>query len=201
MANCCYFWAHFGFDTAEACDKYIDKVTPVLARGRRDNEGVFVGSNSWVFDGEVTNDGGDGCSATLHGWVKWALETEDFWGLVKFAGPDAFVCVCEVEEEGNLIYGTYSWSRRSNKVIERFLPDDKWPEPPEEWEEDESKMDEWYEGETERMEQALEKDGVPKFWTADALQKRLDGLKEGEVLTDAYLELFGMNKEKKDGRN
>ena len=121
-----------------------------LTEAKERNHGLFIGSDRYLFDGQVDF---NGRSVMVFGDVKWCFSKDEMEKFVEFIRQlDSTLQTIDVEylEVGCELFGRYHYE--NSWLVHTFIDDD-FPE----WQEDD---DEFY----EKLATALEKSGVEENW-------------------------------------
>lgn len=177
MANCCLVFFDYTFDTPKAADAFHKTVERNIEFANNTNQLVYIGSHTrYVGDIELNI---DGCSVSLAGYVEWAVKKNEAAAMVVFArwasqGGLSSLTI-DYEEDGELIYGRYTYTRgwpqpndpeepvdnRFGVLVNRYLKNTDWPDDKDEDENFAAYVDgKRYNNLNEALDVALDKHGV-----------------------------------------
>ena len=129
MANWCSVGFALTFDSPEGADAYMKTLESRGCSERGCSTPIDIGGGRPLFESYVRRDSYDDCRVLVSGEVKWALEHEDFVGIVKLAMKHLTKAVCNYYEETEHIMGVYTWTKDSpDSIADKCIADEDWPE-------------------------------------------------------------------------
>ena len=167
MANCCSVGFDITFKTRESAEDFRDRVMQTAVPEDQDSyASIDLGAHDrWVLDPELSI-----CDnvVVVDGWVKWAIELEDFLAILRNAGEDLVRMSVEFEEPGMGLKGTYVWRGGMDVIEAKLMDPDKWPHV--DWD-----SDEYDPGEEERrlLDAAFE-DAPVRNWSFDEIDQNTE---------------------------